>query len=135
MIARLNDHYKQIKYIDYNPRLNLFLSYALDGYINLYVFPKCKLIRSIKVVDITKSNDVLLKVVLISNPYPMIFFHDKKYMYILSINGDLINKKEIGKNIKIFACIDKNLGLTVDTIIELYADDKINEINTINLPF
>ena len=135
MIARLNDHYKQIKYIDYNPRLNLFLSYALDGYINLYVFPKCKLIRTIKVVDITKSNDVLLKVVLISNPYPMIFFHDKKYMYILSINGDLINKREIGKNIKIFACIDKNLGLTVDTIIELYADDKINEINTINLPF
>ena len=135
VLVRLNDHYKQIKYIDYNPRLNLFLSYALDGYINLYVFPKCKLIRTIKVVDITKSNDVLLKVVLISNPYPMIFFHDKKYMYILSINGDLINKRETGENSKIFACIDKNLGLTVDTIMEVFEDNKINKINTINLPF
>ena len=132
ILVRLNDHYKQIKYIDYNPRLNLFLSYALDGYINLYVFPKCKLVRTIKVDDITKSNDVLLKVVLISNPFPMIFFHDKNYMYILSINGDLINKREIDKNIKIFACIDKNLGLTPDTIYELFENF---EIKTINLPF
>ena len=139
LLIKLSDHYKQILYIDYNPRLNLFLSYALDGYINIYVFPKCKLVRTIKVKDITKSNDLLKKVVLISIPFPMIFFHDSNYIYSLTLNGDLINKKEMNKNCKIFACIDKNLGLMIDSIFEIiFCKDNSGkekyDIKTLSLP-
>jgi hypothetical protein len=136
ILTKLRDHYRQIKYIDYNPRLNLLLTYALDGYIHLYIFPICKLIRTIKVKDITKSDDTLQKVVLISNLYPMIFLNDEKYIYILSINGDLINKKEKKKNSKFFACIDKNLGLFSDSIFEIYDKTGNNNFDTneIDLP-
>jgi WD40 repeat protein len=124
VLIKLSDHYKQIKFIDYNPRLNLFLSYGLDGYINIYTFPSFKLIRTIKVKDITKSDDVLIKIALVSNPYPMLFFYDINYIYILSINGDLINKKEIQKNKTIIPCIDKILGISNDSIYEYIYDDE-----------
>ena len=113
----LNDHNKQIKYIDYNQRLNLFLSYSLDGFINIYVFPKCKLVRTIKVNDITNSNEILKKVVLVSNPFPMIFTYNKDNMYTITLNGVLIKKEELkNKNIEIYPCIDKNCGLINDCI-------------------
>ena len=116
-IKILTDHYKQIKYIDYNPRLNLFLSYSLDGFINIYVFPKCKLVRTIKVCNITDSNDILKKVVLVSTPFPMIFTYDSINMYLFTLNGELINKKElIIKNMKLYPCIDKDCGLVNDCI-------------------
>ena len=117
-IKTLTDHYKQIKYIDYNPRLNLFLSYSLDGFINLYIFPKCKLVRSIKVINITKSEDILQKVALVSNPFPMIFAYDTNLtLYIFTLNGELINKKVLkNKSLEIYPCIDKNFGLINDFI-------------------
>ena len=129
VLIKLRDHYKQIKYIDYNPRLNLFLSYGLDGYINIYTFPSCKLIRTIKVKDITKTDDVLKKIALISNPYPMLFFHDINYIYILSINGDLINKKEMQKNKTIIPCIDKIFGLTNDSFYEYIYQEENKSID------
>ena len=117
MIKLLTDHYKQIKYIDYNPRLNLFLSYSLDGFINIYVFPKCKLVRAIKVSNITNSNDILEKVVLVSNPFPMIFTYDKNNMYTITLNGDLIKKEELKYKQELYLSIDKNCGLINDCII------------------
>jgi len=136
VLIKLSDHYKQIKYIDYNPRLNLFLSYALDGFINIYIFPSCKLIRTIKVKDITKSDDLLVKIALISNPYPMLFFHDYNYIYILSINGDLINTKKIEKNNIIIPFIDKGFGLSNDLYYEFFIKDKKKgfEMNQYDLP-
>ena len=131
IMKKLTDHYKQIKYIDYNPRLNLFLSYSLDGFINIYVFPKCKLVRAIKVNNITNSNEILKKVVLISNPFPMIFTYDKKNMYTITLNGDLIKKEELIKeNIEIYPCVDKNCGLINDCI---FINLK-NEMKEISLP-
>ena len=132
----LADHYKQIKYIDYNPRLNLFLSYSLDGFINIYVFPKCKLVRVIKVINITESNEVLKEVVLVSNPFPMIFTYDKNNMYTISINGELIKKKKLdNEQIRIKPCIDKNCGLMSDCIfIENLNDKNNNEFFQISLP-
>jgi hypothetical protein len=133
IIKKLTDHYKQIKYIDYNPRLNLFLSYSLDGFINIYVFPKCKLVRAIKVNNITNSNEILKKVVLISNPFPMIFTYDNKNMYTITLNGDLIKKEELKKeNIEIYPCVDKNCGLINDCILIEYGDNKIKK--EISLP-
>ena len=38
-IVKLRDHTKPIKYIDYNKRLNMFLSYSSDGFINIYCIP------------------------------------------------------------------------------------------------
>ena len=138
VMKKITDHYKQIKYIDFNPRLNLFLSYSLDGFINIYTFPKCKLVRTIKVNNITKSKEILIKVVLVSNPFPMVFFNDKDNMYTLTLNGELIKKEKIiNKDLKIYPCIDKNCGLINDYII-LSADKvKENLSNTIqlSLPF
>ena len=140
----LTDHNKQIKYIDYNQRLNLFLSYSLDGFINIYVFPKCKLVRAIKVKNITNSNDILIKVVLVSNPFPMIFTYDKNNMYVITLNGELIKKRGFNnKNIEIYPCIDKNCGLINDCIFikDLNKEEKdinkkigIGEMKEISLP-
>ena len=114
--CKLCDHYKQIKYIDYNPRLNLFLTYALDGYINIYAFPKIKFIRAIKVDDYYEKNDYLKKVVLISNPFPMIFCHSDTKMFVFSINGELIRSKKIEAGTEFIPCIDKDLGLIRDHV-------------------
>ena len=135
IIKKLNDHNKQIKWIDYNPRLNLLLTYSLDHFIYIYVFPKCKLVRAIKVVDITNSNEVLQKLALISNPFPMIFFYDKNYMYVITINGTFIKKKELqNKNIEIYPSIDKNCGIFNDYIYIKNLDKYTNEMIKISLP-
>lgn len=115
----LRDHTKEIKYIDYNKRLNMFLSYSLDGFINIYCFPSCKLVRSIKVSEFTK--ELLEVVILVSNPYPMIFTCDKDKMFIISINGVLIKEKEILEVFpyserKIIPSIDKDFGIVNDYI-------------------
>ena len=112
----LSDHYKQIKYIDYNPRLNLFLTYALDGYINIYTFPKIKLVRVIKIGDYYENDNYMKKVVLISNPFPMIFCHNEKKMFVFSINGELIRSKKIEPGTEFIPCIDKDLGLIRDHV-------------------
>jgi hypothetical protein len=134
-IKKITDHYKQIKYIDYNTRLNLFLSYSLDGFINIYVFPKCKLVRVIKVCNITDSEEILQKVVLISNPFPMIFCYDKKNMYLITLNGDLIKKAKIEyENFEIYPIIDKNCGIVNDEILIENLDVKKNNKEEIFLP-
>ena len=117
-IKIITDHYKQIKYIDHNSRLNLFISYSLDGFINIYAFPKCKLVRTIKVSDITNSNIILEIVALVSNPFPMIFCYGKKNIYLFTLNGELIKTKHIEyNNFNILPSIDKNCGIFNDFII------------------
>ena len=89
LLKQLNDHTSEIKYIDYNPRLNLLVDYALDGYINLYTMPKLKLVHSIQTKDFN-INDILNYVLLISNPFPMICCFTLKKIYIFDINGNSI---------------------------------------------
>ena len=128
LLKCLNDHTNEIKFIDYNPRLNLVIDYALDGFINLYTMPTLKLIRSFQIKDYVKNYDINYKiqyVVLISNPFPMICFIDiKNKVYILDINGELISEKEIDKDSYILFSIDKNCGLFNDHISYIIKDEE-----------
>ena len=124
-IIKICDHYKQIKYIDYNPRLNLFLTYALDGYINIYTFPRIKLVRVIKIDNFYENDDYLKKVVLVSNPFPMIFCHNETKMFVFSINGELIRSKNIEPGTEFVPSIDKDLGLIRDHVeMRIYQNNK-----------
>ena len=132
-IVKLRDHTKAIKYIDYNKRLNMFLSYSLDGYINIYCFPSCKYVRSIKVSEFTEEE--LKVVVLVSNPFPMIFTCDNIFMYVISINGELIKKNPIpsgfeSREAEIKPIIDKDFGIVNDYICFSLTSLKTNVTTT-----
>ena len=128
LINKLYDHSKEIKYIDFNPRLNLLLTYSLDEFINVYIFPKCKLINTIDTISFKDKNDknYFDEVALLSYPFPSIFCHNKEYIYLLSINGELIKRDNFLEGQKIIFSIDKNLGLAKDEIIILSSDNKLN---------
>ena len=114
LVKIFSDHYNEIIYIDFNPRLNLLVDYALDGFINLYTFPSLKLVNVIHVKDYL--DEILEGVVLISRPYPMIFCYNKNNEMLFDINGNLINKvRGPEDNIYEFA-IDKNCGIVSDYI-------------------
>ena len=126
---KLYDHKKQIKYIDFNRRLNLFATYSLDGYINLYLFPSCKLINAIKVSNIS-GNAIFNKILLISNPFPMIYCSNESYIYILNINGNFISCHTLN-NEEFDVHIDKNCGIVQDFLSKdkkEYSLPFINEI-------
>ena len=132
LVKKLHDHTKEIKYIDFNARLNILLTYSLDNYINIYIFPKLKLINTIDTCSfkVSDDNDFLDKVVLISFPFPSIICHNKKYIYQLSINGELIKYKKLEEGDIVSFSIDKNLGLVEDKV-EIY-DSKNEYKNTFN---
>ena len=114
-VTMLCDHYSEIIYIDFNPRLNLFVDYALDGYINLYTFPSLKLVNVIQIKDYI-GEIILEGVVLISRPYPMIFCYNKRNEILFDINGNLINKIKYGDDSSYEFAIDKNCGIVNDYI-------------------
>ena len=118
LIKQLHDHSKEIKYIDFNPRLNILLTYSLDGFINLYFFPKLKLINVIDTTSFKEKNDLNYfgEVVLISYPFPMIICHNKEYIYSLTINGDYIKNEKLKENHSVNFIIDKNLGSSEDLV-------------------
>ena len=114
LFNKLYAHNEQIRYIDFNGRLNLFLTYALDGYVNLYLFPSCKMINAIKISKVT-GNAIFTKVLLISNPFPMFICLNENLIYIFDLKGDCIYAEDImNSDVKIY--IDKNLGIAPDFI-------------------
>ena len=115
LLQKLTDHTSEIQYIDYNPRLNLVIDYALDGYINIYTMPTLKLIRVIQTSDLN-FNEKIKYLALISNPFPMICCAFLTRIFILDINGDVIRQINIEEDSKIKFCIDKNCGLFNDFI-------------------
>ena len=116
IFKKLYEHTKQVKYIDFNGRLNLFVTYGLDGFINLYIFPSCKLINSIKITNIVGSQSIFDKVLLISTPFPMIVCINKLLMYIFDINGNFIHVESIADFGEVQIHIDKNCGIVQDYI-------------------
>ena len=115
LIKTLNDHTNEIKYIDYNPRLNLVIDYGLDGFINLYTMPQLKLILSIQIKDYW-INEPINYVVLMSNPFPMICCISSKHIIIFDINGEIVNTMNKEENAVLSFYIDKNCGLFDDYI-------------------
>ena len=120
-IMILNHHIKEIKYIDFNQRLNSLLSYSLDNFINIYIFPKFKLINAIDANSFKDANDknYFDEVVFISFPFPSIICHNNEFIYMLSINGELIKYDKLKEGDKVIFSIDKNLG-TIKDKIEIY---------------
>ena len=134
-ISEFYDQKNIIKYIDYNKRLNMFITTSIDGYSCLYSFPN-KLLNVIKHPNEGYFDYILLG----SNPFPFIVAYDKinQEFYSYSINGILITKIKItdlvGKNvdvIKIFPIFDTNGGTHKDTLAFINGKNNI----LINLPF
>ena len=46
----------------------------------------------------------------------MIICHNKEFIYLLTINGELIKSEKLEENHNIFYYIDKNLGLSKDIV-------------------
>ena len=117
----------------------MFLTYSLDGFINIYTFPKCKLVKLVRAIEVNEFSQKELEiVVLISNPFPMIFTYDSEKMHTLTINGDLIKSMELksfiekkfkrksGHKIEIIPCIDKDFGIMNDFIyINVYINSRL----------
>ena len=128
-------HHKQIRYIDFNGRLNIFVTYALDGFINIYSFPSCKLINSFKVLDIA-GNCIFDKILLASTPFPMIICHNDLIVYIFDINGNYIHVESIAECQGFHIHIDKNCGIVQDCITKdgkEYSLPFINQIKHENI--
>ena len=130
LVNKLHDHMNEIKFIDFNSRLNILLSYSLDNFINIYIFPKLKLINVIDTNSFKDKNDINYfdEVVLLSYPFPLIVCHNKQYIYILSINGDLIKYDKLNEGEIIEFFIDKNLGLIEDKVQIIDSHKKIKSV-------
>ena len=113
IFKKINDHSKQIKCIDFNGRLNMFATYSLDGYINLYQFPTCKLINSIKISNFTSY--IFNEIFLLSYPFPMIIGLANNRICSFNINGIVIGYETFDVNVELH--IDKNCGIVKDFII------------------
>ena len=97
-LYQICDQMGEISYIDCNNELNLWTSATVDGYINLYSLPLCKLFRCIKV-----PTNQIIYVFLSSSPLPSIIAisNDKKEseIFVYSINGFLILRQKEQGNI------------------------------------
>ena len=134
-LTKLYDHFKEIKYIDYNPRLNLFITYSLDGYLNIYTFPSIKMVRVINVEKYTKKNE-FKKVVLLSNPLAAIFCYNAENYFFFSINGEMIKSKEVGEGVEFVPYIDKYTGVLKDYIkLKKQIKNKVEQSQLISLNY
>ena len=97
----------------------MFITTSLDGYSCLYTFNK--LLNVIK----SPNNGYFDYISLAANPFPHIIAYDKetKELYSYSLNGILIDKKNISEliknngNIKIVPIVDTNGGTHKDLLI------------------
>ena len=87
------DQISPISHINCNNDLNLWLSTTIDGYINIYTLPSCKLIRCIR-VSTKKCSYAFLS----SSPLPSIIVisdeENNSEIYVYSINGNFMFKQQ-----------------------------------------
>jgi hypothetical protein len=94
VIKNLKDQKTPISHIYSNSDLNLWLSTTIDGYINLYTLPLCKLARTIK-ISTKKCSYAFLS----SSPLPSIVIvndeTNNSEISVYSINGKFITKNQL----------------------------------------
>ena len=94
IIKRVSDQKSAISHIYCNSDLNLWLSTSIDGYINLYTLPLCKLARTIK-VSTKKCSCSFLS----SSPLPSIVIindeSNNSEIFVYSLNGKFITKQQL----------------------------------------
>ena len=91
----ITEQFRAISHLICNEELNLWASASIDGYINIYTLPLCKLIRCIK-VPTKKCNYALLS----AFPLPSIVIigeqceeEQQSEIFVYSINGYLFTKQ------------------------------------------
>ena len=92
----ISDQFSPINHINCNEELNMWTSATIDGYINIYTLPLCKLIRCIK-VPTNKCNYAFLS----AFPLPSIVIiteedgeEKKGEIFVYSINGYLFMRQK-----------------------------------------
>ena len=94
MIKRVSDQKSAISHIYCNSDLNLWLSTSINGFINLYTLPLCKLARTIK-VSTKKCSCSFLS----SSPLPSIVIindeSNNSEIFVYSLNGKFITKQQL----------------------------------------
>ena len=87
------DQISPISHIHCSNDLNLWSSATIDGYINIYTYPKCKLTRCIKV-----PTNKLSYAFLSSSPLPSVIAisdeENNSELYVYSINGSFMFKQQ-----------------------------------------
>ena len=82
----LNDHSNLISSIESNYQLNVWASASIDGYINLYTTPSCKLINSFKLETKNSCKNIFI----CDSPLPSILLICQEEVFFYSINGHKI---------------------------------------------
>ena len=126
LYKKIYNQMSPISDININNELNLFGSCTIDGFVNIYTLPLCKLIRSIKVPLIEKYNGKCNYIFLSESSLPsiIIIIEDDKNCEIFSysINGKMLNNLKEDKSMN---SILKIKDLNSFEYLAYYADSQI----------
>ena len=89
----VTDQKNAISHIHCNSDLNLWVSTSINGFVNLYTLPLCKLVRTINISSQNCSYSFL-----VSSPLPSIIIindEDNSEINVFTINGKFITKHQL----------------------------------------
>ena len=93
-VKYIRDQRREISHLNVNGDLNLWVSASVDGFVNLYTLPLCKLVRTIK-LDTQKCSYSIIS----SSPLASIVIINEKdkmsELNVYSINGKFITKQQL----------------------------------------
>ena len=132
----ITDQKSAISHIHCNSDLNLWVSTSINGYVNLYTLPLCKLARTINVSSQNCSYSFL-----VSSPLPSIVIindEDNSEINVFSINGKSITKHQLYfklNNPIIFRDLNANeyLGYIGKDVITIHSLPLLETLANINI--
>ena len=97
-VIKIIEQMSEISHINCNNELNLWASASIDGYVNIYSFPLCKLFRTFKI----PTNNCRY-IFLSSSPLPCVvaICNEKTIseIFVYSINGKFLSRQNCQNNI------------------------------------